>query len=188
MFNVAFSRSLLGFSFLLLMPAAVFAQVQGKVTDRDGKPLSGVWVWSGTAKTGSDNAGNFSLMQGKVIGLSKPGYRPITKLHEEIAANPMIVMDSPKEVWRARKCGAQADLAARSEPLRAVSGAHMRFMLPAGARVQTVSDADYWQNVVCTDGGCLEHGWGPLWSSGTRVSDVWVAFFSNVRQMTEREM
>jgi hypothetical protein len=188
MFNMAFGRSLLGFSVLLLTPATVFAQVQGKVTDRDGKPLSGICVWSGTAKTESDKAGNFSLTQGKVIGLSKPGYRPITKLREEIAADPVIVMDSPREVWRAPKCSTQADLSARSDPPRAVSGAHMRFMLPAGARVQRVSDADYWQNVVCTDGGCLEHGWGPLRSSGTRVSDVWVAFFSNVRQMTEREM
>ena len=188
MLNMAYSRSLPALAFLLLTPAALFAQVQGKVTDRDGKPLSGVWVWSGTGKTESDDAGKFSLTQGKVIGLSKPGYRPVTKLREDIVANPVVVMDSPTEVWRAPKCGPQADTAARSDPPRAVSGAHMRFVLPAGARVQRIADADYWLNVICTNAGCLEHGWGPLWSSGTLVSDVWVSFFSNVRQMTEREM
>jgi hypothetical protein len=44
------------------------------------------------------------------------------------------------------------------------------------------------QATLCVGDACLEHGWGVMWSSGDRVSNVWVPFFSNIQQMTEREI
>jgi len=189
MFNMSRTPVLVGLSFLLLTPDSLFAQVHGTVTDRDGKPLSGVTVSSGTDQSQSDDAGNFSLNKGNVIGLSKSGYRPVTRLSEDIRSNPVVVMDSPTEVWRAPKCGAQDYRASQRNGFRAMAGRHMRFAVPATARVRRVSDIDYSANVICTKGGeCLQHGWGPTWSSGTLVGDLSVEFFSNVQQMTQREM
>ena len=176
------ARWVLAICLSLALPGPAYAQVQGQVVGPDGQPLSGVSVWSGSGRAESDDQGNFTLKQGKVIGFSKPGYRPVTKLSADLIANPVVRMQSPSDTWKAPAC------AGRRAPRSTMSGAHMRFVLPAAARLRRATDVDYQTNVVCNGADCLEHGWGSSWSSGSRVSDVWVDFFANVRQMSERDM
>jgi hypothetical protein len=172
--------------YLLCLPQVVNAQAQGQVTDQAGKPLSGVHVWSGTAHTETDAAGLFDLDEGKVIGFSKLGYRPHTTLRADLEANPIVVLQAPTEVWRAPKC--PAALNAQEQDGGFMFGRHMRFVVPRALVVQSVSDSDYWQNIVCIANSCLEHGWGGMWSGGYLVHDLWLSFFSKIREMTEREM
>jgi hypothetical protein len=100
----------------LALSGPAYAQVQGKVVGPDGQPLSGVSVWSGSGRAESDDQGNFTLKQGKVIGFSKAGYRPVTKLSADLVANPVVRMQSPSDIWKAPAC------AGRRAPRSTMSG------------------------------------------------------------------
>ena len=168
------------------LPGVSFAQAAGNVTDQSSKPLSDVHVWSGSDKTDTDATGHFEVRRGKIITFSKPGYRPLTTLSTNLAASPTVVLQEPANIWRAPNCAAPSVRRRNGEVM--ISGDHMRFVVPSGLAVRDVSDIDYSQNVICVRQTCLEHGWGPLWTTGYLVDDVWVSFFSNIRQMTEREI
>jgi hypothetical protein len=165
----------------LVLGAVVYGQVRVRVVGEDGAGLAGVRVFSETDYGRSDEGGYFNLdTRARVIRFSKDGYRPLTKFFSDVqSANQVRLTRDAQGLWKPPLCS----------PIKnnsTVSGRHMQFLVPSGARVQKAKDTDYSTNSVCRGRECVEHGWGPLWGGG--MPPFPEEFLAGWREMTERDV
>jgi hypothetical protein len=165
--------------FLLVLP--LYAQVRGRVAEFSGSALGGVTIRSEADYLMSTPVGNFTVSgRSKVIRFSKDGYRPVTKFLAELAQGSEVkLIRDANGLWKPPLCPSLG-----KDPV--MSGWNMRFVLPKGLQTRKGSDIDYSTNLVCREKQCLQHGWGPLWSSGMPAFPE--EFLAGLNGMKERDV
>jgi len=161
--------------------ASATPEVRGKVVSASGAPLADVIVLSmPTAEGKTDSLGEFLLKQpSRLVRFSLAGFRPVTKLSEELQKKPTVVLEAdPNAAWDPPRCPT-------NQSGRVMYGDNMQFTLGPGVEMRRGQDIDYQMNVVCIGKSCMQHGFGPLWSFGM---PPWRDFPDGFDDLKERDV
>jgi hypothetical protein len=168
---------------------AVSGQVEGRVVDEQGAPIASAAVWSTAGEAKTDATGQFVLPaeeflpQGtRVVRVSAPGRRPLTRIGASRVAQPFVLRPDPAATWTLRSCtGAVARVPTRGF----IHGGAVRLQIPDGLQMRAPGDSGIVRREVCRGPDCLSHSWG-----GMRDGAEWIALIAlqGAREIHERDV
>jgi hypothetical protein len=149
---------------------AFSGQVTGRVVDEQGAPIPGASVWSEAGEAKADAAGQFVLPVDKlysegtrVVRVSAPGRRPLTRMGASRVAQPFVLRGDPAATWSLPRC---TGAVFRVAPKGFIQGLALRLRIPDNMEVKAPVDIETVRRQVCRGPDCLTHTWGGMYDSG----------------------
>jgi hypothetical protein len=170
---------------------AFSGQVTGRVVDEQGAPVAGASVWSEAGEAKTDAAGQFVLPVDKlysegtrVVRVSAPGRRPLTRMGASRVAQPFVLRRDPAAIWSLPHCPGAVS---RVAPKGFIQGLALRLRIPDNLEVKAPVDTETVRRQVCRGPDCLTHTWGGMYDSGAeRIASLALKGAKDVRERDVR--
>ncbi len=146
-----YARIILMVLIVLMLPSLTFAQLsllKGTVKTKDGKPLTGVYVYfSMFAGVETDQDGIFKLSKtarDQVISFKLQGHQPLSIILEPKTDSLNVILEEVSEdSWVIPACSEKENKQKRKDFLYP-----LMFLIPGDAKIKSINDIDYSETFI----------------------------------------